>query len=195
MGAREDDLGADGWSIVREGRAMSLRQAGVIRLVVLLLSGVLLAPGLVASKTRDDASSVMGEVRARADEYKAVWDTHDPDAVAAFYTPDADMVMGSSPSITGRTEIREWWARYFSRIDPQRHISLQVETARPVSSEVVIVNVRTRTGGTGSGGGELPSRLARGTWIMVRQDGKWLISALRGLPAEGDRRTEPGVDR
>lgn len=64
-----------------------------------------------------------------------------------------------------------------------------------LTPDVALANVSTLTAGRDENDEELPARRARGTWVLVAQDGQWLISALRGLPAEGDVRVEPGKDR
>lgn len=48
-------------------------------------------------------------LRARVESYRKVWDTHDASAVAAFFTEDADFVMGNQPLKRGRQEIRDLW--------------------------------------------------------------------------------------
>lgn len=134
-------------------------------------------------------------VRARVEAYERAWNTHDPKAVAASLTPDADMVMGNGPLIRGRGAIEEWWSTYFTRIDPKRGGTFAVDSIRLITPSVALVNVESRTGGHGSDPQELPVRLARGTWVMLRQGDEWLITALRGYPAEGDVRISPGRDR
>lgn len=133
-------------------------------------------------------------VHAQVGAYERAWNSHDASRVAAFYTHDADMVMGNGPQISGREAITEWWARYFSAISDQRAGTFQVESVRLLTPDVVLVNVGTLTGGRDENDEELPPRRARGTWVLTAHDGQWLISALRGLPAEGDARVEPGTD-
>ena len=137
----------------------------------------------------------MAAVRAQVEAYERAWNTHDATAVAAFYSQDADMVMGNGPRIIGRAAIQDWWDKYFRAIDDQRTGTFTIESLRVIAEGVALVNVNTRTGGREGEGDELPTRLARGTWIVVQRDGQWLISALRGFPAEGDVRLCPGADR
>lgn len=164
------------------------RLLGVATSVVLLLS---------CGKTVEQTASAQSQadVRALVRAYERAWNTHDASRVAAFYTHDADMVMGNGPRISGREAITEWWARYFAAISDKRVGTFEVESLRLLNPDVALANVGTLTAGRDEKGEELPARRARGTWILTTQDGQWLISALLGLPAEGDLRVEPGTDR
>jgi uncharacterized protein (TIGR02246 family) len=164
------------------------RVLGVAASFAILVSG-----GEAGEQTASEKSST--DVRAQVQAYGRAWNSHDGSAVAAFYTHDADMVMGNGPRIEGREAIAAWWARYFSAISDSRAGTFQVESLRLLAPDVALANVATLTSGRGDDDEELPARRARGTWILTAKDGKWLISALRGLPAEGDVRVEPGTDR
>jgi len=163
-----------------------------------LVVTVLAPAGIYASHSwavvhgQAEASS---ELRARMAAYERAWNAHDPAAVAAFFTADADMVMGNGPIASGQGEIQAWWASYFAKISKDRSGSFAVTSIRLLTPDVALVNVDSSTGRQAAGGADLPTRLARGTWVMVHRDGEWLIAALRGLPAQGDVRTSPGVDR
>lgn len=142
-----------------------------------------------------EQSAAVSELRARVTAYERAWNTHDPSAVAAYFTTDADMLVGNLPSVDGRGAIQDWWTGYFANISGERNGSFAISSMRLITSDVALVNVDSRTGGKDADGAELPTRLARGTWVMVHRDGEWLIAALRALPAQGDVRLGPGVDR
>jgi len=127
--------------------------------------------------------------------YTTTWNEHDGDALAALFTADADLIMGSLPSITGRQAIGGWWKMYFSKIDVARKGDFEVRSLRDLAPGVLLVNVDSKTWGTGPHGEKLQTRLARGTWVLTNSKGDWLIAAMRGLPAEGESRTRPGTDR
>jgi len=118
---------------------------------------------------------------------KARWNTHDPSAVAAFFSEDADLVMGNLPAAHGRQEIRDSWQAYFARQEPERRLTLEVSPVRFLAADAAIINVATTTGGRDRQGQELPARKFRGTWLWYRQSNDWLISAMRGFPTEEDR--------
>lgn len=127
--------------------------------------------------------------------YTNTWNTHDGDSLAALFTTDADFIMGSMPRIVGRDAIGEWWRTYFSKIDEDRKGEFKLLSFRNITPDVRIVNVNSKTFGANSDGEELETRLARGLWVLVNRDETWLISAMLGLPAEGEQRLNPGVDR
>ena len=141
------------------------------------------------------ASEDKAGVRETVEEYERVWNTRDASAVAMFFSEDADMLFGNGPMVRGQQAIQEAWSVYFARQDEGREGTFTIESIRLIAPGVAVVNVDSRTGGRSSNGQELPTRLARGTWVVVRQAEGWLISALRGGPAEGDVRTGPGRDR
>lgn len=154
---------------------------------------LLVSCGVAGQRTASETS--LTDVRARVHAYERAWNSHDASAVAGFYTQDADLVMGNGPRTEGRPAIAAWWARYFSAISDNREGTFQVESLRLLSPDVALANVNTLTAGASENGEELPARRARGTWILSAKDGEWLIAALRGLPAEGDVRVEPGTDQ
>jgi uncharacterized protein (TIGR02246 family) len=138
---------------------------------------------------------VPAQIRAWVQTYEKAWNTHDAAAVAAFFSEDADLIMGNAPRVVGRDAIRDGWARYFSRLDEARRGRLAIDSLRVVAPDVVLVNVDSTTSGHRANGEELPTRLARGTWLVARRDGRWQIEALRALPAVGEARLAPGTDR
>ena len=161
---------------------------GVVTCLMLVAS-----VGAAAEPAPDEQS--LANVRAQIQAYERVWNTHDADQLAAFFTDDADLVMGNDPRISGRESISGWWGRYFAAISPHRVVTIEVETLRLLTPEVALANVNTLTAGRDEKNAELPARRARGMWVLIARNGQWLISALRGLPAEGDMRVAPGKDR
>jgi len=125
-------------------------------------------------------------IQARIDAYLEVWNAHDAVGLAAFFTDDADFVMGNQPAARGPAEIRAWWQAYFARQEPQRSLSLDVSPVRFIADGVATITVVTTTGGRDAQGQELVARRFRGTWLWRRQDGEWLIAAMRGVPTEQD---------
>ena len=158
-----------------------------------ILGLVLLAQLVHPGASRAEAAS--SELGAFLDTYTATWNRHDGGALAALFTADADVVMGNLPRIEGREAIAASWSGYFSRIDERRMGEFELVSWREIAPGVLRVNVRTTTAGTNERGEELETRLARGTWVLVREGETWRIAAMRGLPAEGEPRVRPGTDR
>jgi len=97
------------------------------------------------------------------------------------------MIMGNWPATHGRQAIEERWRIYFERQEPERGLTLEVNSIRFVADDVSVMNVTTTTAGRDSQGQELHARRFRGTWVLRRHDDQWLIAAMRGLPTEEDR--------
>lgn len=155
----------------------------------LVLLALLVIPDL------SPAEKVDSEFHSFLETYTATWNTHDGDALAGLFTTDADLIMGSLPRISGRKAIGAAWDTYFSRIDRGRKGEFELISLRDISPGVRLVNVDSTTSGVNMHGEELETRLARGTWVLVRINEIWLIAAMLGLPAEGEQRTLPGEDR
>jgi uncharacterized protein (TIGR02246 family) len=141
------------------------------------------------------AQDAAAGVRAWIDAYEKAWNTHEASAVAAFFSEDADFIAGNGPRIVGRDAIEESWRSYFSGIDEARQGTFAIASLRVITPEVVLVNINSTTAGHGPSAENLPTRLARGTWVVTRNNGEWQISAFRALPAEGEMRTGPGRDQ
>lgn len=156
--------------------------------------GLLLLALLVTSGV-SPAEQGNSEFNSFLEAYTATWNTHDGDALAALFTADADLIMGSLPRIAGREAIGGWWNTYFSRIDEGREGEFELLSLRDIAPGVLLVNVGSKTSGANGHGEELETRLARGTWVLVKRNETWLIAAMRGLPAEGEHRLRPGEDR
>ena len=131
----------------------------------------------------EDSSAVLTQV----EKYQSVWNTHDAAALSLFFTEDADFIMGNLPLINGREKIQNWWQNYFNRQEPERKLMIDVISLRIIAPNVALINVGTTTGGKDSEGKELLARKARGTWVLLRKDGDWLIIAMRGMPTEEDQ--------
>jgi len=158
--------------------AMKLRGA------VLALTIVATAlPGVVTAQAVADSSALREYVEA----YENAMSTHDPTAVAAFFSEDADLVPGNLPALHGRGAIEAWWRTYFETQEPERRGTFDVTSTRFLTPDVALVNLAITSGGIGVGGEVLPTRKARGLWLLRRPGGQWLIEAARILPTEKGR--------
>jgi uncharacterized protein (TIGR02246 family) len=143
-----------------------------------------IAPGVISAQTTAKDSVAVG---ARIAAYRTAWNTHEPSSVAAFFADDADFVLGNRPAAVGRQAIQEWWRDYFANQEPERGLTIDLRSVRFVALDVAVIDVLTTTGGRDRRGQDLPARTFRGTWVVHRQSGEWMISAMRGLPTEEDR--------
>jgi len=136
------------------------------------------------------------ELRKFIKRYQEIWQFHDAERLADFFTDDSDMIVGIQPRIAGREAIAASWNRYFLRIDSGRLLTISTESIRFLSPDIAVINVATTTGGTHSETNKiLESRKARGTWVVIREGGGWKISALRAHSPIGKLREAPGTDK
>ena len=158
--------------------------------VLIPMIGVVATLGILAQHR--EAS---GPLHARVEAYEDAWNRHDASELAGFFAPHADMIMGSGPRIVGREAIRDWWGGYFDRIVEERKGTFVIVSVRLIGDNVALLNVASTTAGRTVDGQRLATRRARGTWVVARETGEWLIVAMRGQPAEGELRSSPGTDK
>jgi uncharacterized protein (TIGR02246 family) len=126
--------------------------------------------------TADDSA-----VRAVLRGIYAAWAANDADAFAASYVEDATVVM---PGVyrKGQDEIRAYMAAGFAgplkgsrAIDePQSIRLLGADTAIVVSEGGILMAGET----------DVPAgRQVRATWVLVKQDGQWLITSYQNCLA------------
>lgn len=134
----------------------------------------------------ETARALRPDIRAFVREYEDVFNRHDPDALAALYLDDADIIVRERPAAHGAREIKRWWRGYFGQPRPYRAV-LIVDDIRAIGDDVALVNV-TGTGSPLEATRQLvPTRVARATWVLRRVADRWRVAALRVLPAESDR--------
>src|SRR6059036_110482 len=123
-------------------------------------------------------------LRDMVESYQTVWNAHDAGSVVAMYTDDADQVMDEGPTTVGRQALQQWWAARFASMEPGRRITLSVSAVRLVTPDVAVINTVATTAGRDAQGQALSSSADRGTWVVVRRGGRWLMAALRVYSAE-----------
>lgn len=138
---------------------------------------------ITSAQTDEDSRAVLAQVI----NYQNVWNTHNAAALTEFFTNDADFIMGNQPLISGRKAIQNWWQNYFNRQESDRKLTIDINSFRIIATGVTLINIGTTTGGKDNDGNEFLARKARGTWVLLNQNGNWLISAMRGMPTEEDQ--------
>ena len=170
-------------------RAIQSRFLSMLRLVSVVTIVIIINTGFFSTtvaQTVEDTASVYKFVEA----YQHTFNTRNPMALAEFFTEDADFLMFNLPEIRERQAIENLWRSYwqskFNKQEQGRKGKFIVNSVRFFSSDIALVNIESITGGRDSLGVELHTRKARGTWLMHRTNGNWLISALCGMPTEKD---------
>jgi uncharacterized protein (TIGR02246 family) len=133
--------------------------------------------GVRTSAGADDAAEERAAIRKKAEAFAAAFQKADAKALAAFWTPDGDLVDVDGRAVKGREAIAEEFARLFAE---NKGLTLQIEIA---SVRFPIPNTAIEDGTTmviPPDGGP-PSR-ARYTNTLVKQDGTWLLASVREAP-------------
>jgi uncharacterized protein (TIGR02246 family) len=147
-----------------------------MRITVLML-GLLLASTVRVSaqaRSKDEAG-----IRSGVAAYEAAVNARDFPALAAVFTPDADLVFFDSPRLVGRDAIRKSHSDGISEWPASRKFSLEVTSIRFLRPELALIETIGRFSQ-----GEMRSN--RGTIVAARHDGRWQWAALRVYPAQSD---------
>jgi uncharacterized protein (TIGR02246 family) len=144
-----------------------MRQA-LVALAVICQSASLSAQGRAA----DEAA-----IRAHAVAIENALNKRDAAALALLFTTDADEVNLDGPRTAGREAMRGSWAADLAKWSPTLRFTLTVTGIRFIGPDSAIVETTGRFN-------EGAVRATRGTWVIVRENGKWLITMLRVYPAQ-----------
>lgn len=141
---------------------------------------IVLAAGLVCCAVAGAAYSAPldeAAIRSNVAAFEDAWNKRDATGVVATYAPDGDVVISDGPRVAGRAAIRRLLEAEFATTPSTMRLTLTVTSIRTLTLETAIAETVARFS-------EGAVRENRGTSVFVRQDGKWLVSALRVLPAQ-----------
>ena len=140
----------------------------------------LIAVGLVVSALAlealgapQDEAAIRGNVAA----FEAAVNKRDVAGVVATYTLDGDFVFFDGPRVVGREAIRKWTTDDLATMPSTKRITLTVTGIRFLADDIAIAETTARFN-------EGEARENRGTSVFVRQNGRWLVAALRVYPAQ-----------
>ncbi|MGW5664030.1 SgcJ/EcaC family oxidoreductase [Streptomyces sp. NPDC003758] len=109
------------------------------------------------------------------------WTANDADAFVAEYTDDASAILPGSYR-KSREEIRESVKAGFSTFLKGSTTTDKVLSIRFLNNDAAVVV--SETGILFPGESEVPEgRLVVASWVLTRQDGKWLLAAYQNSPA------------
>ena len=108
-------------------------------------------------------------------ENERAYNEGNPEAVASTYTIDGNHIAFDSPLITGREQIQKLLTERWASGSFQE-VKTTINGIQLLSADVSIADITVKF--------PKEEAEARGTFVMKRKNGKWLIAAARFLPAE-----------
>jgi uncharacterized protein (TIGR02246 family) len=118
-------------------------------------------------------------IRRVVDAFTKAYNQADSKAIAALFTPEAEIVNEEGATHQGQAAIEDEFAAIF-KDHPQAHIDIHIDSIRFVSPTVA-VEVGSSTV---SHDPQMPAEHDRYEVIHVKQDGVWRMASARDLPDE-----------
>lgn len=116
---------------------------------------------------------------AAAEAFEKAYNAHDAKAVAALFTPDAEIVGEDGNVAHGAEEITAVFAAIFEE-NPDAKSEIAVDSIRFVAPTVAVEDGFT----TVTHQPNEPAEKSKYIAVHVKQDGKWLMASARDLPDE-----------
>jgi uncharacterized protein (TIGR02246 family) len=137
--------------------------------IAMLVCAALASAGRLDAQARSDAASDDASIRHRLEAYADARMRRDAHAEALCYTEDGDFRSSAGPFVRGRAAIE----KQLTVANPNYRFELQVVSIRFLEPQVAVVETDLQTG--------VSTPLAKlvGTYVMVKQNGEWLIGAAR----------------
>lgn len=147
-----------------------MRRASVALRVLSLRASLTLALPVVAAA--QDRAADEAAIRAHTAAYQAGVNTQDPEAIANLYTANGDLVFMDEARIAGRAALLQHLRRQMANRPPTLRITLAVTDIQWVAPDLAIVETRATFN-------EGAIRSNRGTSVLIKRDGRWLMRSLR----------------
>ena len=141
---------------------------------IVAAGAILFAASASSAQTR---SADEAAIHAQTAAYESSLNKRDPAAVAALFVPDGDLVFFDSPRVSGRDALIQNTKDAVATWPATMRFTLSITAIRFLTPDVAIVDTEAHFS-------EGDMRANRGTSVVVRQKGKWLIAALRVFPAQ-----------
>ena len=154
---------------------MNRIRLGVTTALVFVFSMSLLTLGARAQSSSSGTDSA--EVRKVIDDFVNAFNRHDAHGWAAPFGPGGDFTNVSGLSRHGQKEVEERFAGLFAGVLKDAHRTFTMRHLRFVRPDVVAADAEwTLTGSRAADGSENPVRKGIFTWVIVKQDGRWMFA-------------------
>jgi len=156
------------------------RQACVSTPVVVAAEAPTAIPGVAqedvpANRKTDDAA-----VRKTLDGLASAFQKGDAKGVAAQWTPDGEYIEDDGATFRGRAELQKAYAEFFTK-NPDNVLTVEVNEIRFPSKDNAVVEAHFKL----HKGKKRELIVSRCSFLMTREDGKWLIAIAREWPGDG----------
>jgi uncharacterized protein (TIGR02246 family) len=141
---------------------------------VLFAAGVALALVLAPSVRPQQGKKEEENLRKRAEAFVAAFNKGDAKGVAAFFTPDGDVVDQEGHHLKGRKAIEEGYQKFFSQAKGAK-LFITITSVRFPKPDLALEDGVTEVVPPDGGA---PSS-ARYSIVYVKQDGQWYIESVR----------------
>lgn len=149
-----------------------------------LASLIMVAPAQINRQKQSSTDSDQAAIRTAWQEYVVAWNKHDTKLLTTFLTEDVDRRTTDGRLLSGRAAALAGIERSFGINKDQILVSTHVDV-RFVTQDVAILDARDELRSTSNTDPPVPTNH---TSIFVRQNGKWLTTAIRDW-----RLTPPGA--
>lgn len=134
------------------------------------------APEIASSEPGSPTALPAADISTIPQRVVAAWADNDADAFASVFTEHATMILVGNVFVTGRENIRKHMAEAFAGQYAGTRVTGTPIAIRPIARDIVLLI--TRGGVIPAGETELPaSEAIRASWLVVRQDGEWKLTA------------------
>jgi uncharacterized protein (TIGR02246 family) len=144
-----------------------------MRSVILILA---VACGTISLSAQARGAEEAG-IRAQAVAFESALNKRDAAALVALFAPEGEQINPDGSRVASRVDIRRAHETVMRKWPPAMKATVAVTGVTFIGPASALAQTVTRFS-------EGTAREIRSTWVMVRKDGKWLISTERIYPAQ-----------
>ena len=149
-----------------------------VQLAAVIATTIVLSAGLLGSRCALAAGGDSAAIEHVIDGFTADFNRHDAHGVSTWFTEDADFINVQQAVSQGRKNIEEHFVPLFSGRLKNARRTISVKSIRFITPNVAAADIDYElTGAINVNGTADPARKGLYDWVLVKQNGKWLISA------------------
>ncbi len=154
---------------------MNRMRLGVTGILVFVFSLSFLSVGARGQSNSSDAESAA--IHKVIDDFVGAFNRHDAHGWAMPFGEDGDFTNVSGLTIRGQDKVEERFKGLFAGALKDAHRTATVRHLRFVRPDVAAVDAEwALVGSRASDGSENPVRKGIFTWVMVKQNGRWMFA-------------------